>query len=1519
MGLATYFKYIAEESTGSLGTSTHLYAPRKSGDLIHVANVERDALAASLNPGFRRIFVTLARLMVGRGGPEWAKRIVKGLAARLDTVRTSTQRLGGEVDGTLGLEPPNTVFNFGYLGVLLGVFASLRTQGTARRVLDCEALQGGGQTEGSPDFDSGLNEGNVPTRSRLVKLPPLSIRSPHATSGTDEAKAETCATPVLNAMPHPALLGAQMGLRQPQKSSGFLGRIASSMRGPVAAVLLGASLLAAPGTALGAQDSIAQPPPAVVATYVGQTVQLGAQIADVAEGYVEQMQTESLAKLRPEALFDQVESGKLTVQFPLRAGTYRIAGTKVHVDPGTVVVATAEIKDGKLVPYAKGEGTRIQLTKPLRGPVWTTAHGVYLKSTAGGQGKAMIDVAGWFDQAGTKAGDLQVSGLIRGLLDAGDTQSTAAGASEMVDWSNLQFQLDPVTMGEGIVDLGGMKLDLAAGTNLHIVGDKDHAQVTAHFAIDGAQIRQSNLQMDVGAASADLQLTSEYNDSGQLRVQGSLLNLNGDLTHFVGTQQGAGGTNAKLDIRDLTVSNGRVDFATQIMGAPNPQANSYRFRGDIKGKIADSRVVLPDAEGTVSLDFSAASVGGHIDASEQRIALNATLTGADLTVEGFQPDREGSTFDLRKGNFQGDLAMTFDTADSTYNVHAKATSMNVVLDDLKGNGATSVDLGRTQITGSGEVDVGSNGLKIEGDIAVSGRIDDLKVRAGEGKEVIFDVAAGSTFEGSLRSLEVGKNTPLRLNAQAAVALGLDDHGVEMPGFEAHGPTQIKGSTQLDISEAGVHFSDANLIASMSIADGKVNAGDGVLSLDVADNSKLSLAIKDAAFGGNRIGPQLELGPGSILEGRLDGGHLDIAGRRVAFDPGTLVRFDMSSLEHHPTKGTSLIGSLLIDAPVQMNPLAPQETLTGLIGTGGAGLRIDGVRFQDNGQLTLKGIDLDFEGSLGTVERVAPQRDQARLGTLLAANPDLKTQQDLINYFFQVGGGDWAGADRTANGYGLNLKELTKNREAFVHAATSNISAPAGEVLASAIDLPSIEQVSKAHAGEMLGIHAPYEAMDLTQLAKSIDNGRLLFSIPLEGDLDGVTFEPGTKLFVSANATDGNLDADSFKASLSKPGDATAWATLDGAYLDDDRNLMLDIGGWFDRKVEGFENLPTDISQLVERIMNPAAAAGDGPDITNIADMSKAQLVLKDVTFKKGHLPFQVGHMDLQEGTKVTIVGTQSEVLIRGVLKTDALVIDSENFAMDTRNASTQFSGVFKTNEDGSTTSKITFEGAKLMSKGLVYRDADGQIAQLGEGQLNGKVVLNVTSSEEAGISVSTDVKLTSFEGNVQALRMQIGTSGGQPSWLSLGPSHYSGPFHLTQDGGVSLNGHASQLDASITNLEVQTSMGKVQLDEARLVGAGLLGIDGESMSFSGGPLSGAVRFTTGDIKVGDAFPGYLKDIMAVDGSATFQFSLDEVARISHDPATPFVLEGAKGKLDGRVTIDEIKSSIAADPFNSGVR
>lgn len=1362
-----------------------------------------------------------------------------------------------------------------------------------------------------------------------MKLPPPSaqnrVRPPDSDPNEPVESLDLRPVPTLNPRPHPALLGASIGRRNPPSSGGFLSKLGRATRGPVTAMLMGAMLLGSSAGVAQAQGRSDVPPTAIVATMVGQGAQLGAPILDVTAGYVQQAQTEALKQLRPEALFDQMRSGQFIVQVPLRAGTYEVGGTKLTVDTGTVMRATVQIKDGRLVPYEDGEGTRVQLTKPIDGPVWTTAHGVFLKDKGHGRGQPMVDVAGWFDKAASGPVDLKVSTLIRNLIEnVPDGAGMAASAGQMVDWDNLRFQLDPVHMGDGVVDLGGAQLDLAQGTQLHISGDLDSAVLTAHFALDGAQVRQPGLQMDLGASSVDLRIVSTRSDDGSQRVQGSLHNITGQVDRFVGTY-GDGEVAAKLDLKDLTLNGAQLDFGARISGpgagAAGFQANTYHFVGDVSGTILSSNARLKDGQGTADLTFAAGQIQGHLDASPQRVALDSKLTDARLGISDFQPLSGKSTFDMKRGVFDGDVELSFDTESGAYQAHVDADSLNVVLEDLKAGGNTALDLGHTELTGSGEIWLGPQTMKVVGDLGVSGRIDDLKVRQANGADpdrVVFDVAAGSSMQGRLRSLEISPNAPLKLDVQTTVKLALDNHAFDFPGFSAVGPTSLEGPAHLEIDGAKVRLSDANLIASMTLQDGKVADGEGAFALDLAAGSSLRLVLQAAEFGGaDRVAPTLQLGAGSHLEALLDGGHFDIAQRRVNLEPGTLVRFEMASLEQDPEHGTSLIGSLYFDAPLQLDALVPAGELKGLLGDGGVGLRIDGVRFDQDGKLTLKGVNLAFEGSVGEVRHVKPGHERARLATLLAAHPEIHTQQQLINYFFRVGG-DWAGASRAATNYGVNLQSLTQDRGAPVHAQVAEVQATPSQLLSTPSQVPSADQVAKAHAGQMLGIVAPSAPIDMAGLAQRVDDGRLMFSIPVQGDYKGVTFEKGTVLYVSATAKDGKLVPDSFSAHLSKPGDATLWTTLRGAYLDDDRNLMLDIGGWFDREVEGFEKLPTDISALVERLTQKGAG-GAASGFEKLLDFDKAQLILKDVTFQEGKLPFGVGEIGLKEGTRLTAVATVDGVTMRGRLDASSLVINSAPFALDAGESSADLFIKQTVDADGLKHATVTFSNLELDGRGLVYRSDSGNLAQLGPGQAKGEVVITLDYDADDRVTVNSQISLSSFKGQIEALRAHISDNEeGEPTWVTLGPSGFDGQFNLQKDGGVTISGLATELDARMSDLDVKSPVGLVHLDEARLMGSGVLSIAGDTMSFVDGKLSGAARMSTEGLNIGDVFPGYLEDILVKDGKATFQFDLDHVGRLSHSPGDPFELTGTKGRLGGNVSIDDVQARIAAKPFDSGV-
>jgi len=66
----------------------------------------------------------------------------------------------------------------------------------------------------------------------------------------------------------------------------------------------------------------------------------------------------------------------------------------------------------------------------------------------------------------------------------------------------------------------------------------------------------------------------------------------------------------------------------------------------------------------------------------------------------------------------------------------------------------------------------------------------------------------------------------------------------------------------------------------------------------------------------------------------------------------------------------------------------------------------------------------------------PANNGNPLQNLVAQNPDLRTNQDLINHFYNQGGNSWNGAQNAANPYGVDLNALTQNRNGQINAGAA---------------------------------------------------------------------------------------------------------------------------------------------------------------------------------------------------------------------------------------------------------------------------------------------------------------------------------------------------------------------------------------------------------------------------------------------------------------------------------------------------
>ena len=86
-----------------------------------------------------------------------------------------------------------------------------------------------------------------------------------------------------------------------------------------------------------------------------------------------------------------------------------------------------------------------------------------------------------------------------------------------------------------------------------------------------------------------------------------------------------------------------------------------------------------------------------------------------------------------------------------------------------------------------------------------------------------------------------------------------------------------------------------------------------------------------------------------------------------------------------------------------------------------------------------------------------------LQQVLDANPNIKTNQDFINYCYQQGQGNWSGANREAKQHGLDLNNLVNNRSAAINTAGT---ATGGADNPATVDAPAVPVTQPGQEGRV---------------------------------------------------------------------------------------------------------------------------------------------------------------------------------------------------------------------------------------------------------------------------------------------------------------------------------------------------------------------------------------------------------------------------------------------------------------------
>lgn len=194
------------------------------------------------------------------------------------------------------------------------------------------------------------------------------------------------------------------------------------------------------------------------------------------------------------------------------------------VDPGTRVDASVGIQDGRVMPGATGA----EFSRPIDGPLWTSANGVYVTD----DGKVKADVSGWFDHnitsmineaTGVQGGRLGTVGQMgAGVADGlGASSGSSGGESGMIDTSSASAN-GWVSLREGTLD--GGEFGSASFARPTQAGDN-----TVRFDYDGGELGvasdrivldgvQSSAVSAGGTSIDDARFSSDGSGSSQASV-----------------------------------------------------------------------------------------------------------------------------------------------------------------------------------------------------------------------------------------------------------------------------------------------------------------------------------------------------------------------------------------------------------------------------------------------------------------------------------------------------------------------------------------------------------------------------------------------------------------------------------------------------------------------------------------------------------------------------------------------------------------------------------------------------------------------------------------------------------------------------------------------------------------------------------------------------------------------------------------------------------------------------------------
>lgn len=649
------------------------------------------------------------------------------------------------------------------------------------------------------------------------------------------------------------------------------------------------------------------------------------------------MPVKPLVRLDPFTALEAVKDGAVSIDIPLRPGSYKLNNVSFTVAPGTVARVYAEVRDGEVVAArnAKGKptggGTRVEVTPPLDLPGWITGEGLYVKKGKGAQVALNADLGGFVDLRLRSSG-AKLTDVLKALAEPAKPKTEDAGKGnglrgpklldQVLDVQGASFRGE-VSFAQGPLEAGSMRLDLAEGTRLSVSGNLKKAELSGQVAVAGLAIDQEGLAASLGKGSAKLQVSYAAGADGALKISAKATELSARVERLETSKpRFAGDTDPdRLSLGASELRGGTIELeSTQAPSASGKPATSSTARVELEanGTLVASKLTVKDSRDDAELRLVGGQYSGKLRLSPEGNQFDLKLDRTAVEVRDLQAWSKDATLSLKQARAEGNVRLRTDGRDRSFELEADAHSIDVKIDDLRGKSeGTSVDLGSSRVTGSGKLRLGKEGAFVEGGLRLQAKIDDLKTGS---KARSIDVAAGSSADLRVAKLGVSASQGLSLDARGKLDVKLDRAFLSGDGVDAATTGRLRGevSMKIDGKGAALELDDAKISANATLRKGNLEGPAGTPSTQkLTGPTVLSPKLVESSTPAQLVGvgplsTPSKLDPLAVAR-RLKSGQIElelpIEGRvgkgpflSVDFPPGTMVRLTAEVADGALVKG-----------------------------------------------------------------------------------------------------------------------------------------------------------------------------------------------------------------------------------------------------------------------------------------------------------------------------------------------------------------------------------------------------------------------------------------------------------------------------------------------------------------------------------------------------------------------------------------------------------------------------------------